>query len=187
MASRASSRKLGPDRPLDRPADGEEALAVRSLDQLADGLAGRLERRVEVPARAGPAEVREGEVLAGIALGDVPGRVDAKHEEGHAARAGAAERRHPVRDLLDVGAELAAQAVDRVAMLLGGPQEAAVGHHDRAGGIIGEAHVQQRAGAGVGRPGDVRPCAAAAARAPAARADRRGRTCDSRPAAAPRS
>ena len=67
--------------------------------------------------------MREGESLAGVALRDVPGRIDPKHEEGHAARAGAAERRQPVRDLLDVGAELAAQPVDRVAMLLGGAEE----------------------------------------------------------------
>ncbi len=35
-------------------------------------------------------------------------------------------------------------------MLLGGAEKAAVGHHDRAGGIICEAHVQQGAGTGIG-------------------------------------
>ena len=37
-------------------------------------------------------------------------------------------------------------------MLLGGAQELAVGHHDRARRIIGEAHVQQPLAADVGRP-----------------------------------
>jgi hypothetical protein len=65
----------------------------------------------------------------------------------------AAQRRQPVGDLLDIGTELAAQAVDRVAHLFAGGEKAAVGHHDRAGRIIGEAHVQQLRDPFVGRRG----------------------------------
>ena len=150
IASRPRA-ELGLDRPLDRPRDGEIALAVGGLDQLGDDLAGGLEGGVQVPPRAGAAEAREGEILAGIALGDVAGRVDPQHEEGHAARARPAQGRQPVGDLLDVGAIFAAQPVDRVAILLGAGEEAAVGHHDRARGVIGEAHVEQLADALVGR------------------------------------
>ena len=107
------------DRPVDRPRDGEIALAVGRLDQLGDDLAGGLEGGVQVPARAGAAEAREGELVAGIALGDIPRRIDPQHEEGHAARAGPAKRGEAVRDLFDIGAELAAQPVDRIAQLLG--------------------------------------------------------------------
>ena len=56
-------------------------------------------------------------------------------------------------DLLDIGAIFAAQPVDRVAILLGACEEAAIGHHDRARRIIGEAHVEQLADALVGRRG----------------------------------
>src|SRR5207342_811352 len=63
------ARSVRLDRPLDRSCDGKEALAVGRLDQLGDDLARGLEGGVEVPARAGPAEPGEGEVLAGIALG----------------------------------------------------------------------------------------------------------------------
>ena len=152
IASSASSRRSGRiGRSIVRLMV-KKRCAVGRLDQLADRLARRLEGRVQMPARAGAAEMREGEALAGIALGDVPGRIDPQHEEGHALGVRAAERRQPVRDLLDIGAELRGQPVDRVAMLLGRAEELAVGHHDRAGGIIGEAHVQQAAAAGVGRP-----------------------------------
>src|SRR5205085_7660379 len=64
--------KVRADWALDRPADREEALTVRGLDQLADRLPRRLECGMQVPARTGPAEVREGEALAAITLGDVP-------------------------------------------------------------------------------------------------------------------
>src|SRR4030095_11094645 len=67
--------QVWPDRTLDGPADREETLPVRSLDQLSNGLAGRLERGVQMPAWASPAEVREGEILSGVALRDVPGRI----------------------------------------------------------------------------------------------------------------
>ena len=99
----------------------------------------RLEGGVEVPARAGAAEAREGEALAGEALGDVPGRVDPKHEEGDSARAGPAQSGQPVRDLLDACAEAGAQAVQIVSLRLRGGEERLVGHHDRPGRIIGQA------------------------------------------------
>ena len=81
----------------------------------------------------------------------LPAGSTAQHEERHALRARPAERRQPVRDLLDVGAELRAQPVERIAMFLGGAEELAVGHDDRTGRIIGEAHVQQPAAPGIGR------------------------------------
>ena len=56
-----------------------------------------------------------------------------------------------MRDLLDIRAELGGEAVERIAVLLGGTEELAVGHDDRPGGIIGEAHVQQSPAARVGR------------------------------------
>ena len=65
----------------------------------------------------------------------------------------AAERGQPVRDLLDAGAEQGAEPVDVVAVLLRRLEEGRVGHHDRAGGIIGEAHVEQAPGRRVGRRG----------------------------------
>ena len=58
-----------------------------------------------------------------------------------------------MRDLLDIGAELAAQPVDRIMHLLARFEEAAVGHHDRARGIIDEVHVEQLGDALVGRAG----------------------------------
>ena len=100
--------EVGPDRAIDGSRNGEIALPVGGLDHLADRLPRILERRMEVPARAGPAEAREGEAVAGVALGDVPRRIDANHEEGYAARAVAAERRQAVGDLLDIGAIFAA-------------------------------------------------------------------------------
>ena len=44
-----------------------------------------------------------------------------------------------------------AEPVDIVAMRLGRLEEGRIGHHDRAGGIIGEAHVEQPPGRRVGR------------------------------------
>ena len=73
---------------------------------------------MQVPARAGAAEAAEREGLAGEALGNIPGRVDAQHEEGDAARVDALQRGEPVRDLLDAGAEQGAEPVDLVAMRL---------------------------------------------------------------------
>ena len=85
----ASSRRyLGLDRPLDGPRHGEIALAIGRLDDLRDHLPVSLEGGVHVPARAGPAEARKREILARIAFRDIPGRIDTKHEEGDAARAG---------------------------------------------------------------------------------------------------
>ena len=93
-----------------------------------------------------PPIAREGKALAGEALGDVPGRIDPQHEEGDAPGAGPAERGQPVRDLLDAGAELGAQPVDVVAVPLRRLEEGRVGHQDRPGRIIGEAHVEQAPG-----------------------------------------
>ena len=108
----------------------------------------RLEGGVDVPARASPSKARKREVFPGVPLGDVPGRIDAQHEErGNSPRPGTVQRGEPVRDLLDVGAIFAAQPVDRIAVGFGAREEAAIGHHDRAGRIVGEAHVQQLADA----------------------------------------
>ena len=92
-----------------------------------------------------PPKREKGKLVAGIALRDVAGRIDPQHEEGHAARAGAAERRQAVRDLLDVGAELRRTAGRSNSDAPRRLEEAAVGHHDRPGRIIGEAHVEQLA------------------------------------------
>src|SRR5207248_7600694 len=51
--------QIRPYRAFDGAADGEVALAVGSLDQLADRLARGLEGGVKVPPRAGAAEVGE--------------------------------------------------------------------------------------------------------------------------------
>ena len=147
------ARQIRLDRPIDGPGDGEIAVPVGRFDQLGDDLARGLECGVQVPARAGAAEAREGELVAGVALGDVPGRIDPEHEEGNAARAGPAQGGEAVRDLFDIGAIFAAQPVDRIAHLLGALEEAAIGHHDRARRIIGEAHVEQLGDAFVGRSG----------------------------------
>ncbi len=58
-----------------------------------------------------------------------------------------------MRDLLDIGAIFAGQPVDRVTILLGAGEEAAVGHHDGTRRIVGEAHVEQLAHPLVGRRG----------------------------------
>src|SRR5690606_22697387 len=86
---------IEPHRALNRPGDGEVALAIGSLDDLGQDPAGGLEGAVQVPARAGAAEPAEGEAFAGEALGDVPRRVDPQHEKGDAARTDTVERGQP--------------------------------------------------------------------------------------------
>jgi hypothetical protein len=56
-----------------------------------------------------------------------------------------------VGDLLDAGAEIGAEAVDVVAVLLRGGEEVRIGHHDRAGRVIGQRHVEESARRRVGR------------------------------------
>src|SRR5690349_24201304 len=51
-------------------------------------------------------EARKRELVARVAFRDVPGGIDAEHEEGHAAGTGPTQGREAMRDLLDVGAEL---------------------------------------------------------------------------------
>ena len=106
---------------------------------------------MEVPPRAGPAKAREGEFVPRIALRDIPGRIDPKHEKRHPARARPIERGQPVRDLFDIGAIFAAEQVDRIAHLHRRAEELAIGHHDRPGGIVGKAHPKQLRDSLVGR------------------------------------
>jgi hypothetical protein len=117
---------------------------------LGDDLPRGLEGGMQIPARAGAPEPREGELITGIALGDVSGRIDPEHEERDAARAGPVQCGEAVRDLFDIGAIFAAQPVDRIAHLLGAFEKTAIRHHDRPCRIIGQAHVEQLRDALVG-------------------------------------
>lgn len=93
-----------------------------------------------------------------MALGDVAGHVDPAEEEGQPLRARALERREPVAGLFEAHAETLAQPVDIVADVAGGVPERAIGHQQRAGGIVGEADAEQLARGGEARPDACTTC-----------------------------
>jgi hypothetical protein len=64
----------------------------------------------------------------------------------------ALERGEAVAGLLEAHPEALAQAIDVVAHRVRGGAEAAIGHQQRAGGIIGEADAEQFARGGGARP-----------------------------------
>ena len=66
--------------------------------------------------------------------------------EGHAFRAGAAERGQAVADLLEGDAEAVLEDVDVVARLLGRVAEQPVGHQHGAGEVVGERGAHERLG-----------------------------------------
>jgi hypothetical protein len=70
----------------------------------------------------------------------------ADEEEGHAAGSRALEGGQAVADRLEAHAKLPFQQADVVAERLGGLQEAAVGQHQRAGKVAGEADAGEGAG-----------------------------------------
>ena len=127
--------------------------AVLHLDELAQDLPRALERLVQRPKRAVAAVARKGKAPCGEALGDVAGAVDADEEEGNASRAGALQRGQPMRDLLQPRAEPRLQQVEVVAGRLAGRMEAAVGHHQGGGEIIGEVLDEQPLRGRIGHPG----------------------------------
>ena len=122
---------------------GEVALAVGRLDHLRDDAARSLEAVVDVPARAGPAKPRERERAGGVALGNVPGRIQPHHEERHASRARASQRGQALGGLLVADAEARPNPLNVVATGLHGAEERLVGHHDRRGEIAVEKHLQE--------------------------------------------
>ena len=79
------------------------------------------------------------------ALRDVAGDVDAQEVEGHALRAGPAQRRQPVADLLEARAEAVAQQLDVVALGARRLQERLVRHEHRGGEVVRERDAAERA------------------------------------------
>jgi hypothetical protein len=98
---------------------------------------------MEVPAGTSSTETREWKAFACKALGNVPRRVHAQHEEWYAPGAVARQSRQAVGDLFDAGAEFRAKPVDAVPMAFRCRQKRGVRHHDRTGCIIGERYVEQ--------------------------------------------
>uniref|UniRef100_UPI00311E46C1 hypothetical protein n=1 Tax=Thauera sp. SDU_THAU2 TaxID=3136633 RepID=UPI00311E46C1 len=81
-----------------------------------------------------------------LALGNVAGAIHPHEEERHAARIRPLQRRQAVADGLEADAEAPAEAVDVVAQLLRRGQEAAVGQHQCAGEVVGQADARQHPG-----------------------------------------
>ena len=98
---------------------------------------------VHVPQRAAAAVPREREARAVQPLRDVAGLVDADEEERHALLARLLQRRQPVRDLLEAGAELPRQRLDVVAARLDRAGEGGVGHQERRRRVAGQRPARQ--------------------------------------------
>ena len=64
--------------------------------------------------------------------------------KGTPSRAGSAQRREPVADLLEADAEAAADDVDVVALLRGRLEERRVRHEHRAGEVVRESDARER-------------------------------------------
>ena len=58
----------------------------------------------------------------------------------------AAQRRQPVADLLEAGAEALFQELDVITNFLGRLEEGVIGHHDHTRKIIGQGHATKRGG-----------------------------------------
>ena len=78
------------------------------------------------------------------ALGDVAGDVDANEVKRHALLPRAPQRRQPMADLLEAGAEAPLQKFDVVAEPAGGFQERSVRHQQRGGEVVGERDAAER-------------------------------------------
>ena len=76
-------------------------------------------------------------------LGDVAGDVGADQMHGNTLRAIALQRGHAMANLLETGAEPAAQAFNIIAIVPAGAQERGIRHHQRCG-EIGRQHVARQ-------------------------------------------
>src|SRR3546814_17446008 len=79
--------------------------------------------------------------------------------KGQAARADALERRQPVRDLFEPGAETPLKQQQIISRRIARAQEAALGHHQRGGKIVDQMALEQPRGGALGalRPRHDRP------------------------------
>ena len=78
-----------------------------------------------------------------LALGDVPCAVHADEDERNAARLRPLQHGQPVAHRLEAHAEALAQALDVVALFLGGAQEGRVRHEQRPGKVVGQADARE--------------------------------------------